>query len=159
MSIGRGNEQLKRLMDTRMTPLANSAVSTVKKSYLFRKSVQRLLIGVGGATILVLFLTTFLHVYEITKFIPWIIAFNAALTGYTVMDKTANLVNRRHIYSVSVGVINVLLTCAVLVILFMFLTGENVFTTWDLVFFIIVGVSFSLLGAWLAIKYSKLKSK
>ena len=142
-----------------MTPLANSAVSTVKKSYLFRKSVQRLLIGVVGSVILVLFLTTFLHAHEVVKFIPWIIAFNAALTGYTLMDKTASLVNRKHIFSVFVGVINVVLTCTVLVILFIFLTGENVFTTWDLVFFIIIGVPFSLFGTWLAIKYSKLKSE
>ena len=111
-----------------------------------------------GTILISLFLNTFLHVFEAVRFIPWIMAFTTAITGYSLLDKTRDQLKHKHISSISAGIINVIITYVVLTFLFVYMEGEFLFGLWDLIIFLIVGIVCSELGALLAIKYFKLKS-
>ena len=139
-----------------MTPLE---MNVKNEAILIWKIVQSMLIGIGGNLICFLFLLTFLHVFEAFKFIPWIMAFNTALTGYAAIDKTRSLMKPNKALATVAGFLNVLVTCLILTILSIFLVGENLVKIQDLILFLVIGSVCSMLGAWLAIKYSKLKSE
>ncbi len=125
--------------------------------YLLRKFTYSILAGVIGTILIFLFLNTFLHVFEAVRFIPWIIAFNTAITGYSLLDKTRDQLKHKHISSMSAGILNVIITYAVFTSLFIYLVGESLFSPWDLVLFLVIGIVCSELGALLAIRYFKLK--
>ncbi len=121
------------------------------------KIVYSILAGVFGTILLALFLTTFMPVYSVLKFIPWIIAFNTLLTGYSLLDKTRNLLKYKHISAVCAGISNVIISLGILALLFPYLMGEYLFSIKDYILFFIVGIICSGLGAILAIKYFKLE--
>ena len=125
--------------------------------YFSSKFAYAILAGVIGTTLIFLFLNTFLHVFEAVRFIPWIIAFNAAITGYSLLDKTRDQLKHKHISSMSAGILNVIITSAVFTSLFIYLIGEFLFSPWDIVLFLAIGIVCSELGAILAIKYFRLK--
>lgn len=79
-------------------------------SYLLGKVVYSILIGVFGSILLVLFLTTIMHMYEIARFIPWIIALNTAIAGYCLLDKTRYRIKYKQISSIIVGILTVIIT-------------------------------------------------
>jgi hypothetical protein len=120
------------------------------------KIVQSILIGIGGNLICFLFLLTFLHVFEAIKFIPWIMAFNTALTGYSLIDKTRNLIEPNKVVSAAAGTLTALMTGLVLTMLSIFAVGENLVMIKDWILYLVIGSVFSALGATLAIKYHKL---
>ena len=126
--------------------------------YLWGKFTYSIFAGVMGTILISLFLNTFLHVFEAVRFIPWIMAFTTAITGYSLLDKTRDQLKHKHISSISAGIINVIITYVVLTFLFVYMEGEFLFGLWDLIIFLIVGIVCSELGALLAIKYFKLKS-
>jgi hypothetical protein len=137
-----------------------STVNFFKNSsffYLPGKFAYSILAGVIGTILIFLFLNTFLHVFEAVRFLPWIIAFNTAITGYSLLDKTRDQLRHKHIAAMSAGIVNVIITCAVFTSLFIYLIGESLFSPWDLVLFFAIGIVCSELGALLAIKYFKLK--
>lgn len=113
--------------------------------------------GIFGSILLVAFLTLFVDLFGVVKFIPWIIAFNTAMTGYSLLDKTRDNLQHKHVSSIVAGIINVLLTCGILSIMSAYFLGENIFRIWDFIFFLIIGIACSELGALLAIKYFKLR--
>lgn len=120
------------------------------------KIVQSIMIGIGGNLICFLFLLTFLHIFEVFKFIPWIMAFNTALTGYSVVDKTRNMIEFKRLVSAIAGILNIFITCLVLTMLSILVVGENLVTIQNLILYFVIGVICSLLGAVLAIKYHEL---
>ena len=116
-----------------------------------------ILIGVGGNMLIFLFLMTFMHIFAAVKFIPWIIAFNTAVSGYSLIDKTRNRIKRKKLSAALMGAIIAIITCGLLVILSIFVVSENFLTLPDFVFFLIIGVIGSTFGALLGIKYFRLK--
>ena len=126
--------------------------------HLLGKVAYSIFAGVFGTILIFLFLNTFLHVFEAVRFIPWIMAFTTAMTGYSLIDKTKNLLRHKHISSLSAGILNVFITYVILTLLFVYFVGESLFNTRDLILFLIIGIVCSELGALLAIKYFKLKS-
>ena len=126
--------------------------------YLMGKFAYSIFAGVFGTILIFLFLNTFLHVFEAVRFIPWVIALNTAITGYFLIDKTKDLLRHKHLSSVSAGIVNVIITYALLTLLFFYLVGESLFNIWDLLVFLIIGIVCSELGALLAIKYFKLSN-
>ena len=126
--------------------------------YLLGKFTYSIFVGVFGTIILVLFLATFLHTFEVVKFIPWIIALNTAITGYSLLDKTRNQLKYKQLFSISAGILNVIFTYVILSIISVNFLGEYLFGMWDFIVFLIIGVICSELGALLAIKYFKLKN-
>ena len=120
---------------------------------LLGKFVYSTFVGVFGTILLFLFSNTFLNVFEALSFIPWIIALNTAITGYSLLDKTKNLLTHKHVSSIGAGILNVIITYVILTLLFVYLVGESFFDTRDLILFLIIGIVCSELGALLAIKY------
>ena len=132
-------------------------INLKEKAPLLGKVSYCILTGVFGVAVLVVFLAVFMELYRIVSFIPWIIAFNAALTGYSLIDKTRDTFKYKQISSISAGIINVIITYFILSIVSFYMFGENLFTMWDFVLFLVIGIVCSELGALLAIKYFKLK--
>ena len=138
-----------------------NTVSFLKKkinSYLLGKIAYSIFVGVFGTILLVLFLATFLHTFEVVKFIPWIIALNTAITGYSLLDKTRDQLKYKQLFSISAGILNVIFTYVILSIISVNFLGEYLLGTWDFIVFLIIGVICSELGALLAIRYFKLKN-
>jgi hypothetical protein len=126
-------------------------------SYLLGKIAYSIFAGVFGTIILVLFLATFLCIFEVVKFIPWIIALNTAITGYSLLDKTRDQLKYRQLSSIGAGVLNVIFTYIILCIISVNFLGEYLLGIRDFIVFLIIGVICSELGALLAIRYFRLK--
>jgi hypothetical protein len=137
--------------------VAGTVDSIRSKSNLLGKVAYSILAGALGTVLIVLFLTTFLRSHETVKFIPWIIAFDTAVTGYSLLNKTRNHFKYKQISSIGAGTLNVIITYTTLRILFFHSEGEYLLGMWDLIVYLIIGVICSELGALLAIKYFSLK--
>ena len=132
-------------------------INLKEKAPLLGKIAYCILTGIFGTTVLIAFLSVFMELYSVVSFIPWIIAFNTAMTGYSIIDKTRDTLKYKQIFSISAGVLNVIITCFLLSLLSFYFFSENLFTQWDFALFLIIGIVCSELGALLAIKYFKLK--
>jgi len=121
------------------------------------KIAYSILSGVFGAILIVMFLSTFLNIFSVLKLIPWIIALNTAMTGYSLLDKTRGLLKYKHISAMISGILNVLITYFILILISVNIVGENLFSSRDLIVFLIIGTVCSELGAILAVKSFKLK--
>jgi len=124
---------------------------------LLGKFAYCILAGIFGTAVIIIFLAVFMELYRIVSFIPWIIAFNTAMTGYSLIDKTRDTLKYKQISSISAGILNVIITYFILIIISFYLFGENLFTKLDFALFLVIGIVCSELGALLAIKYFKLK--
>ena len=49
--------------------------------------------GVCGTLLLVMFCAAILNVYQVVKYLPWMIAFNSAMTGFSLIEKTRDFVD------------------------------------------------------------------
>jgi hypothetical protein len=89
----------------------------------------------------------------IEKLLPYIIGFNAALTGYNLIKKTDNSLKFKRIFAISSGVLMVITTAVILDLVMLHLMGSYLIYLTDAIFLIIIGGVSSGLGAILAIKY------
>ena len=132
-------------------------INLKEKAPLLGKAAYCILTGIFGTAVLIVFLAVFMELYRIVAFIPWIIAFNTAMTGYSLIEKTRDTLKYKQISSIGSGILNVIITYCLLSLLSFYLFSESLFTRWDFVLFIVIGIVCSELGALLAIKYFKLK--
>ena len=132
-------------------------INLKKNAPLLGKFAYSILTGVLGVAVLAMFLGVFIELHRVVPFIPWIIAFNTAMTGYSLIDKTRDTLKYKQVSSISAGILNVIITCLLLSIFSLYFFGENLFSIWDFALFLIIGIVCSELGALLAIKYFKLK--
>ena len=128
------------------------------KTHVLGKFAYAVLVGVFGTIILVLFLSTLINTFDAAKFIPWIMGFNTATTGFSLLEKTRDRLKYKQVSSIVAGILNVLLTCVILSLIFFYLLGGYLFDAKDIVIFFIVGIVCSEFGALLAIKFFKLKN-
>ena len=126
-------------------------------TFLIGKIAYSIFVGVFGTIIIVLFLATFLHTFKVVQFIPWIIALNTLITGYSLLDKTRDQLKYKQLSSIGAGILNVVFTYIILCIISVNFLGEYLLSRWDLLIFLIIGFICSELGALLAIRYFKLK--
>ncbi len=126
------------------------------KLTLLRQTAAAVLIGVGGTLLVTVFLTTLLPVFKVLHFIPWLIGFNSAMTGYCLVDKTRDVLKRRQLIAAAAGLTNALITAAALIFLSGYAMEANLFGPWQVVFFTVIGIVGSSFGAWLAARYFKL---
>ena len=124
---------------------------------LLGKFAYSILTGVFGVAVLVMFLAVFMELYRVVPFVPWIIAFNTTMTGYSLIDKTRDTLKYKQISSIIAGILNVIITYFLLSLSSFYLFGKSLFSIWDFALFLIIGIVCSELGALLAIKYFKLK--
>ena len=128
-----------------------------EKAPLLGQIAYCILTGIFGTAVLIAFLSVFMELYSVVSFIPWIIAFNTAMTGYSLLDKTKDTLKYKQISSIGAGVLNVIITYFLLILLSFYFFDENLFSIKDFALFLVIGVICSELGALLAIKYFKLK--
>jgi hypothetical protein len=125
--------------------------------YNFGKFVQPILTGVFGSVLLVIFFTGLMSIETIGKFLPFVIGFNTALTGYNLLRRTKNKFKYKRIWGLISGIITVVITVLILNGLFFYLTGGCIIYIMVLFLLISVGFVFSWLGAVLAIRYLHLE--
>ena len=130
-----------------------------KKIILLYQIASAVLIGVCGTILVIMFLATILPLSKAVNFIPWLIGFNTAVTGYSLVEKTRASLKHRHMASISAGISNVLITAGILSGLSVYAIGINLVSTVDLMIFLVIGAACSEFGAWLGAKYHKLNKK
>lgn len=140
--------------------ILESHVDAIKRrSRLLGKIAYSILLGVAGTILLALFLSFFMPAYAIVTFVPWLIAFNTAVTGYALSDRTASVLKKIRLVSAFCGLANALIVFGILCRLMVYATGERVFSGTDLALYVAVGVLCSELGTLLNIKYVHLKKR
>jgi hypothetical protein len=125
-------------------------------THLPGKCAYAVLVGVFGTILIALFLATFLHLSEVLRLVPFIIALNTALAGYTLVEKTRDQVRHKYLFSMGAGILTVLIAYAILAVMLSYWLGESFLGPLDLLIFLVIGVVCSELGAFLAVKYFKL---
>jgi len=126
-------------------------------STAYGKTVYSILVGTVGVAILVAFLSTVVLPAASLKFIPLVIAFNAALTGYMVLEKTRDYFQRKWTLAMVAGTAMTLLSFIVLNAFFMQTTGLYLLGLPQLAIMLAMGIGASWFGGVLAINYFKLK--
>lgn len=112
-----------------------------------------IIVGIIGSLVLVGFFTSLMSFDTIEKLLPYIIGFNAALTGYNLIKKTDNSIKFKRICAISSGVLMVITTAVILNLVMLHLMGSYLIYLTDTIFLIIIGGVSSGLGAILAMKY------
>lgn len=130
---------------------------TNRYSRLAGNLAYAILSGAFGTLILVGFLLVFLNAFQVLKFVPFIVAFNTAMTGYAVVDKCREHIRRTYLWALGAGMANVLLTYAALIMLSIYSMGENLLGPQMFFLLLVVGGICSELGALLAAKYLNIK--
>jgi hypothetical protein len=115
-----------------------------------------ILIGTFGVVLLVMFFTGLMSVGTIEKLLPFIIGFNAALTGYNLASRIKDSIKYKRILSVISGIIMVGGVVLILNIAAYYYTGGYIIYMADFLFLVFLGGVFSFLGAILAIRYYNL---
>lgn len=112
-----------------------------------------IIVGIIGSLVLVGFFTSLMSFDTIEKLLPYIIGFNAALTGYNLIKKADNSIKFKRICAISSGVLMVIITAVILNLVMLHLMGGYLIYLTDAIFLLIIGGVSSGLGAILAMKY------
>ena len=128
----------------------------MNKSDLFQKIAYSIIVGVFGSVLLVVFFSSFMSLDIIGKLLPWLIGFNASLTGFNLINKTKNSLKYKRIYAVASGILVAIFAGVLLNIISFSIMGGYFIYIPDLIFLIVIGAVLSGLGAILAIKYLNL---
>ena len=125
-------------------------------SSAYGKTAYSILAGTVGAIILMAFINTIVLPAASVKFLPLVIAFNAALTGYMVIEKTRTYFRHKWSIAVAAGATITLLAFGLLNLFFLQTTGLFLISLPQLLVMLILGVGSSWFGAVLAINYLNL---
>ena len=133
--------------------MCSNNIEVKQTGFPWRKIRRAILSGLGGNVVILVFLMTFLHIFETIRFMPWVLAFNAAITGYALADKTGHHPVYLKTISAIAGFFNVTVTCGLFAAASVLLFGDLYLGVRDIVFFMVIGVVCSEIGTLLAIKY------
>ena len=122
----------------------------------FGKTMASILAGAVGSVILVIFFTGIMRASTIGFLLPVVIGFNAALTGYMVLEKTRNDFTHKRTVSIVSGIAMLLITTIILNILFFQGAGVYRVFSGDLLTLLLVAAIAGWLGGSLAVKFFKL---
>jgi len=128
------------------------------KSSLWGQIIYSILAGVFGTLLVVLFFSGFMPLGITIKFIPWVVGFNAAVTGYTLMDRTRDKIRHKRAAAGGSGVLVALLTGIILNGLSRYVMGVYLILWPDMTVLMLIGAVLGWAGAALAIRYFNLKS-
>ena len=137
----------------------NACLWIMNKSDLFKKIAYSIIVGVLGSLLLIVFFTTLMSYGTIEKLLPWVIGFNAALTGYNLINRTNNRLKYRRISAVGSGILMVIITVLFINIIFFNLMGFYPIYINELIILTTIGAVLSGLGAILANNFIKLKGE
>jgi len=107
--------------------------------------------------LLVVFFSVLMRVETLVTVVPGIMAFNAAMVGYGLLDQLRDGLPRPRLSGAAAGLATGVLSYAALNLLSLYGLGFMVFGLLYLLIFAGVGIAFGFLGAILAVKYFKLK--
>ena len=119
---------------------------------LLLKFIYAIFIGVFGAVLLVMFFAGLMTIGTIERLLPYIIGFNAALTGYNLISKIKEHLKYKRIWSVISGIIMVSAVVLILNIAFYHFIDGYIVDIIDFLILVPVGGVFGWLGSILAIK-------
>jgi len=125
----------------------------------FGKIVYSIGAGALGAVILVIFFNGMMQTATLDKPLPFVVAFNAAMTGYMLTEKTRMQTARRRLFTMVSGAAMALLTVIALNVMFHQWTGFYFIGMDGLLILLLVGIVFSGLGGALCARYLKLLHK
>ncbi len=114
------------------------------------------MIGIVGAVLLVIFFAGLIRIGTINKLLPFIIGFNAALTGYNLIRRADGRLKYKRMWSVAAGIMMAIGAVLILNIISRYYTSGDIFYIADLLILVLIAGVFSFLGAILAIRYFKL---
>jgi hypothetical protein len=114
------------------------------------------LIGIFGTVLLATFFAGLVPVGTVEKFLPFIIGFNAALTGYNLISRAKGRLKHKRMWSAVAGIMMVIGAALILNIASHYYTGGDVVYIADYLILVPVAGVFSFLGAIVAIRYFKL---
>ena len=118
--------------------------------------IYAIVIGAFGSILLVMFFIGVMAIGAIEKLLPFIIGFNAALTGYNLISRTKNRFKHKRLWGLISGIVIVIIAVLILNIAFYYYTGAYFVYMANFLFLVFIGGLFSWLGAILAIRYLKL---
>ena len=101
---------------------------------------------------LVMFFAGVMSIGAIEKLLPYIIGFNAALTGYNLISRIKNRLKYKRSWGLISGIITVIIVALILNITFLYFTGGTIVYMTDFLLLILLGAVFSWLGSILAIE-------
>ncbi len=119
---------------------------------LLLEFIYAIFIGVFGSILLVMFFAGVMTIGAIEKLLPYIIGFNAALTGYNLICRIKNRLKYKRSWGLISGIITVIIVALILNITFLYFTGGTIVYMTDFLLLILLGAVFSWLGSILAIK-------
>ncbi len=111
--------------------------------------------AVIGIILLVLFFSFFMSTPAIVKIMPVFFGFNAAMAGFSLIDKTGDRLPHKLIYAACSGIVTVLFAWLILSFILdfsMLVRGVH------LIWYSLTGLGGGLFGGWLAVKNHKLKN-
>ena len=150
--------EIKR-MKSAIAFMFNTEIFENKKIVWLYQFASAVLTGVCGTIIVSIFLAVILPLDKAVKFIPLLICFNTAMTGYSLADKMRASLKHKHLTVIGAGISNVLITAAVLTGISVYAIGINLLNPVDVAIFLVTGAVCSEFGAWLGDKYHKLNKK
>lgn len=118
--------------------------------------IYAIFIGVLGSILLVMFFSGLMTIGAVERLLPYIIGFNAALTGYNLISRIKDSLKYKRLWSLISGITLVVGVTLILNISFYYIAGGYIVYVTDFFILALTGGVFSWLGATLAIKYYNL---
>jgi hypothetical protein len=122
-------------------------------STAYGKTAYSILAGTVGTMILVAFSIMIVPPADSVKLLPFIVAFNTAITGYMVIDKTREFYRHKRVIAIFAGAAATLLTFIALNTFFLHTTGFFMISLTELLLMLVIGIGSSWFGSVLAIQY------
>lgn len=115
------------------------------------------LAGVGGNIVLIQFLSGLMTAQTVTGLLDWIVGFNAALTGYMLVEKDRSGLPFRRGLCIGTGLVNTGITIFAVNYLYQLIWDFPLIAMADTVILLTVGAILGFAGGLLAEKYLKFK--
>jgi hypothetical protein len=116
------------------------------------------LAGVGGNIVLVHFLSGLMTAQTLSGLLDWIVGFNAALTGYMLVEKDRTDLPFRRGLCIFAGLVNIGITIVAVNYLYQMMWDFPLIAMTDAVILLTIGAILGLAGGLLAEKYQKFKN-
>jgi hypothetical protein len=126
------------------------------KSSRWGEVIYRVLTGVLGALLVVLFLCGFMPMVSTVRYLPWIVGFSGMVSGYALTENSRGRFRHRRSVAVGAGFVMAIGVGVALNLLTGYMAGVGLIYWADMLFFACIGAICSGLGAILSIQYAKI---
>jgi hypothetical protein len=140
-----------------MTETAKSDFFSKIKSSFWGQVLYSTMTGLFGSLLLVLFLTGLMPLGETVRYLPWILGFNASVTGYTLLDGIGDRLSFPKLSGAGMGALVAMLVCNFLNVLTLKTAGIALMGAGEILLFIGISSISGGVGAWLTIAYTRIK--